>query len=176
VAIGGCSGSGKSTVARTLACDLGTTPGAVIVRSDQIRKGLCGDRPADYSPEATRRVYAAVTERCGRVLGGGYTAIADAVFGRPAQWNAIRRCAQRMAVPFVGVWLDAPREVLVQRVTARTGDISDADAGVVARQVADTTPPANWVRVNAASSLDSVVGEVRALVAGARPALVSVDA
>jgi aminoglycoside phosphotransferase family enzyme/predicted kinase len=177
VAIGGCSGSGKSTVARTLACDLGSAPGAVVVRSDQIRKWLCGgDRPADYSPGATQRVYAAAAERCGRVVDGGYTAIADAVFGRPAQCRAIEAFAQRQGVPFVGIWLEAPRDLLVQRVTARTGDLSDADAGVVARQVAETTPPANWLRVDAARPLDSVVGDVRAVVADALPALVSLDA
>ena len=49
VAIGGISGTGKSTLARALAPGLGAAPGAVVLRSDVIRKKLFGvgaDRPA----------------------------------------------------------------------------------------------------------------------------------
>src|SRR5690606_16109961 len=42
VAIGGVSGTGKSTLARSLAPSIGAAPGAVVLRSDVIRKRLCG--------------------------------------------------------------------------------------------------------------------------------------
>ncbi len=45
VAIGGLSGSGKSTVAAGLAPYVGAVPGAVVLRSDEIRKRLCGVSP-----------------------------------------------------------------------------------------------------------------------------------
>src|SRR5512134_3037335 len=42
VAVGGLSGSGKSTLALALAPHVGPVPGAVVLRSDEIRKGLAG--------------------------------------------------------------------------------------------------------------------------------------
>jgi aminoglycoside phosphotransferase family enzyme len=42
IAVGGLSGTGKSTLARLLAPGLGSVPGAVVIRSDEIRKRLCG--------------------------------------------------------------------------------------------------------------------------------------
>jgi predicted kinase len=42
VAIGGFSESGKSTLAQALAPSIGAVPGAVVLRSDQVRKRLCG--------------------------------------------------------------------------------------------------------------------------------------
>ena len=45
IAIGGLSGSGKSTLARRLAPFVGAAPGALIVRSDVIRKTLLGVSP-----------------------------------------------------------------------------------------------------------------------------------
>ena len=50
VAIGGGSGTGKTTLARHLAPEFGPQPGAVILRSDVIRKGLFGREPTDRLP------------------------------------------------------------------------------------------------------------------------------
>src|SRR5689334_5452433 len=47
LAVGGLSGSGKSAVARLLAPRLGRVPGALVLRSDEIRKQLCGVGPFD---------------------------------------------------------------------------------------------------------------------------------
>ena len=52
VAVGGLSGSGKSTLARTLASGLGGGPGAVVLRSDEIRKRLFGAAPTDRLPKS----------------------------------------------------------------------------------------------------------------------------
>jgi predicted kinase len=63
VATGGLSGSGKSTFARVCAPGLGSAPGAVVLRTDEIRKRLWGvpslqrlPREA-YTPEMSERVY-----------------------------------------------------------------------------------------------------------------------
>ena len=45
VAVGGLSGSGKSTFARLIAPGLGASPGAVVLRTDEVRKRLLGVRP-----------------------------------------------------------------------------------------------------------------------------------
>ncbi|MGH6918753.1 MAG: AAA family ATPase, partial [Geminicoccaceae bacterium] len=63
IAIGGVSGTGKSTLARALAPGLGARPGAVTLRSDVIRKKLFGVAPTDrldreaYRQEVSIRVY-----------------------------------------------------------------------------------------------------------------------
>jgi predicted kinase len=120
-------------------------------------------------------VYTAVVERCGVVLSAGHTAIADAVFGQSGQRAAICACATAAIVPFSGIWLDAPAPVLVARVNTRSGDVSDADAHVVAGQVVESSPPEDWPHVDAARPLDRVVTDVQALVAAAKAAVCTTD-
>ena len=52
VAVGGLPGSGKSTLARALAPELGGVPGALMLRSDEIRKRLHQVAPEDRLPQA----------------------------------------------------------------------------------------------------------------------------
>jgi hypothetical protein len=141
VAIGGGSGTGKTTLARRLAPDLqAPAPGAVILRSDVIRKQLFG-RPATdrlpseaYAPEISARVFATMAERAATCLAAGHSVIADGVYGHPRQRDAIAAVAAARAVPFHGFWLEAPLPVRLDRVARRVGDASDADAAVVRRQ------------------------------------------
>jgi uncharacterized protein len=91
VAVGGLSGSGKSTLALSLAPGVGAAPGAVVLRSDEIRKRLSGvarlERlgPEGYSPQVSERVYATLAEQAIAVVRGGHSAIVDAVYARPAR-------------------------------------------------------------------------------------------
>ena len=163
IAIGGLSGSGKSSVALALAPSLGGAPGAVVLRSDEVRKHLSGVSELErlgaegYSAEASRRVYETLTERAALACAGGYTTIVDAVFLRPEDRAAIEEAAQRTSVPFVGLWLDAPEEVLVGRVKRRRGDASDADAAVVDLQAMQDVGPISWRTIDAAADLDAVI-------------------
>src|SRR3546814_5282781 len=50
VAVGGASGSGKTTVARALAPGVGAAPGALVLRSDEVRKALFGAGETDRLP------------------------------------------------------------------------------------------------------------------------------
>jgi aminoglycoside phosphotransferase family enzyme/predicted kinase len=163
VAVGGLSGSGKSTLALALAPAVGAVPGAIVIRSDEIRKRLCGVSPLvrlgpeGYAPEVSRKVYAATAEQARPVLRAGHSAIVDAVFARPEDREAIARVALSEGVPFVGFWLDAPPSVLMERTTVRTGDASDADSAVVARQVAQDVGPIAWRRLDAVRAADAVL-------------------
>ena len=163
IAIGGLSGSGKSSVALALAPSLGGAPGAVVLRSDEVRKHLSGVPELarlgaeGYSAEVSRRVYETLIERAALACAGGYTTIVDAVFLRPEDRAAIEEAAQRTSVPFVGLWLDAPRGVLVERVGRRRGDASDADAAVVDLQSMQDVGPRPWRPIDAAADLDAVV-------------------
>ena len=162
VAIAGFSGSGKSTLALGLAPSVGSVPGAVVLRSDETRKRLCGvpllERlgPEGYSPQVSERVYASLAERAAQILRSGHTVIVDAVFVRPADRRAIEEVAAAASVPFIGLWLDAPEPVLIERTAQRRNDPSDADATVVRMQRNQDTGDLSWHRLDASVPLGSV--------------------
>ncbi|MCW3475976.1 bifunctional aminoglycoside phosphotransferase/ATP-binding protein [Limobrevibacterium gyesilva] len=153
VAVGGLQGTGKSTLARALAPLLGPAPGALVLRSDEIRKrqhaAAPEDRlpPAAYTPEASRAVFAEMARAVGDVAAHGHAAIADATFIDPVHREAVARAAG--AAPFLGVWLQAPLAVLEARVAGRTGDASDADLAVLRQAAAADPGPGSWRAVDA---------------------------
>jgi hypothetical protein len=73
--------------------------------------------------------------------------------------------AERAGARFVGLWLDAPLDVLIDRVTARAGDASDATAGVVRAQASEPLDGIAWARLNASVSLDTLAEAALAVVA-----------
>jgi aminoglycoside phosphotransferase family enzyme/predicted kinase len=165
IAVGGLSGAGKSTVARALAPSLGAPPGALILRSDEIRKRLAGRDPTDrlpaesYTPAATAAVYAELQATAAVALEAGWTVIADAVFLRPEERSRIAATAEAAGAAFRGVWLEAPPETLRRRIAGRVGDASDADARVLETQLAADPGPIDWSR----SIADGSRGRVEAL-------------
>lgn len=140
MAIGGLSGSGKTTRALQEAPAIGRVPGAVVVRSDVERKRLAGialeeRMPAgSYTAEASAKVYAAMLGRAGQALRAGHSVVLDAVFAKPAERRSAEALAQEAGVPFDGLWLDVPKGVAQARVAARGADASDATPAVVERQ------------------------------------------
>lgn len=155
VAIGGLSGTGKTVLARGVAPALGPPPGAVVLRSDVLRKSLFGVAetaplpPEAYGATATERVYATMAERAEVVLAAGHAVVADAVHARPHERAAIAEVARGAGVRFDGVWLDSPLAVRVARVDARRGDASDATAAVVERQESYDLGQIDWLHVDA---------------------------
>jgi predicted kinase len=168
IAIGGLSGSGKSTVALALAPSVGAAPGALVLRSDEIRKTLCGaatlDRlgPAGYTPEMSQKVYGALADRAAMALRAGRTVIVDAVFARPADRAAIEAVGSSASAPFAGFWLDAPVDVLLTRTAQRQHDASDADASVVHQQVDAGIGSLSWRRVDAGRPHTDVLADTLA--------------
>lgn len=154
VAIGGYSGSGKSTAAARIAPTIGPAPGARILSSDRIRKALFGVAPETrlpddaYRPEISVQVYARQCEEAARILAAGHGVIADAVFGRPREREAIEGVAVAAGVDFAGFWLEAPERTLVERIEARRGDPSDATASVVRAQLGRDPGPMRWRRID----------------------------
>jgi aminoglycoside phosphotransferase family enzyme/predicted kinase len=167
VAIGGLPGSGKTTIARGLAPALLPVPGAVVLRSDVIRKSLAGVdpltrlAPEGYSAEMTERTYATVRERAAAVLAAGHSAIADAVHSTPEERAAIEAVAAEAGVPFIGLWLDAPGETLEARVEGRGADASDATVAVVRKALDYETGQIDWTRIDAGGDPDAVIAAVR---------------
>lgn len=155
IAVGGLSGSGKSTAAAAVAPEIGPAPGARILSSDRIRKHLFGvpaesRLPADaYRPDISEKVYAHLADRAARIARLGHAVVADAVFDRPAERVRIANAARSAAAPFQGVWLNAEPERLMQRVRTRTGDVSDATLEVVASQLNHDLGTITWTHVQA---------------------------
>ena len=167
VAIGGFSGTGKSTLAMALASEIGAAPGAVVLRSDELRKQLAGAPmlqrlgPEGYTPQMTERVYRALHERASILLRSGHSVIVDAVHARLADRKSVEAIAQAAAVPFLGLWLDAPEAILISRTERRRDDVSDADPEVVRRQLTQDTGPIEWVHIDASGSPASALSSAR---------------
>lgn len=169
VAIGGLQGTGKSTLARALAPGLGRAPGALVLRSDEIRKRLHGVAPEMRLPEAayaepvSRQVFRTLMAAARTAAAAGQAVIADATFLDPADRRALARAAGR--VPFVGLWLDAPLPVLEGRLAARRGDASDATVAVLRASTGRHRPPRLWARLDATEA-GTALAQARAWLAG----------
>jgi uncharacterized protein len=168
VAIGGLSGSGKSSVAAAAAHCLGPPPGARVLSSDRIRKRLYGVAaetrlpPEAYLPDVSRRVYAEQVRTAAAYLANGHAVIADAVFDRAEDRHRIEAAASN-AAPFSGFWLEAPLDVLMDRVNGRVGDPSDATASVL-RQQAERATQTEWQAVSSRGNVAETAARLVAAV------------
>jgi aminoglycoside phosphotransferase family enzyme/predicted kinase len=171
VAIGGVSGTGKTTLAQALAPDLGCAPGARILRSDVIRKRLHGITPetrlpdSAYGSETTSRVYDALCRDAAAALVPGRAVIADAAFLSAEERAAIAATARMVRVPFSGLWLEAPADVLEQRLVDRRDDASDADVTVLRRQLEQDFGAVDWHHLEATGDAAGEARAARALIA-----------
>ena len=176
IAVGGLSGSGKTTLAGRLAAALAPGPGMVHLRSDVERKVMEGVEETDrlpaaaYTPEASRRTYARLHERAAAALRSPWPVVVDAVFAKEEERAAIEEVARNAGALFTGLWLEAPPETLRARVTARTGDASDADARVLEKQLAYDLGAIRWRRIGAAGTPEEVLRMALAALSASAPA------
>ncbi|MCW2247329.1 aminoglycoside phosphotransferase family enzyme/predicted kinase [Azospirillum fermentarium] len=167
VAVGGLSGTGKTTLARALAPGLGPAPGAVILRSDVLRKRMWGVDPetrlppAAYAPAVTAAVYARLVRWTEVLARAGRAVIVDAVSARADERDGLARAAALAGVPFTGLWLEAGVDERCRRVSARARDASDADAGVAAAQEGYGIGVMAWHRVAAGGDTAEVLARAR---------------
>ncbi|UUX50313.1 AAA family ATPase [Nisaea acidiphila] len=164
IGVGGFSGSGKSTLARALANRRRPVPGAIHLRSDIIRKRIHGAAPTDrlpnraYRSEVSAEVYRLMLQRAEAVLKSGYPVILDAVNDRLEDRDAMETLARSLSVPFHGLWLDLPAELMAARIAGRRGDASDATENVMRDQLARGHGPlGSWHRINASSAPETVL-------------------
>jgi aminoglycoside phosphotransferase family enzyme/predicted kinase len=153
VAVGGLQGTGKTWVARGLAPDLGAAPGALHLRSDEIRKRRAGVAPETrlppeaYRPDESAAVHTEMFGLARAALAAGQSVVLDAMFLDPA----MRAAAEASATPhpFTGFWLEAPLGLLRARVAGRGADASDATVEVLDRTAAADPGPITWARLDA---------------------------
>ncbi len=144
----GVSGAGKTWVSQSL---LEQLP-AIRIRSDVERKRLFGlEALADsraisvniYSREAGERTLAHLLALAETLLDAGVRVIVDATFIKRDWRDPFLSLAARLAVPWLIIALEAPVEVLQQRVLARQAagrDASEAGVDVLAAQLAVADP------------------------------------
>jgi predicted kinase len=147
----------------------------VVLRSDIERKALFGvaetERlPADaYTPDATARTYAALADKARRVASAGHSAAVDAVFAAPTERAAIAAVAATGRIAFCGLFLTADLATRIARVGHRTGDASDADATIAARQESYALGPMEWSTVDASGTPAQTLARAREAVHPKRP-------
>ena len=163
VTIGGPSGTGKSVLARGLAGTVEPPPGAVIIRSDVIRKRLFDVSETARLPEAAYRadtsklVYDALLKTAQRVLAQGCSVILDAAFLQEPQRKGPACLAREHHVRFVGLFLKADLAARLARVEQRKHDASDATRDVALRQEAAAIGAVDWHVVDASATSDDTL-------------------
>jgi predicted kinase len=168
VAIGGLSGTGKSTLSRLLGARLGRMPGARVLRSDVFRKRLAGLAPEmrlpprHYTRHSDEETYEALFESADDHIACGNSVILDAVFMSRSERDVAEAIALRRRVPFTAIWLEAPERDRIARVNARTNDASDATAEVVREQSRRTVGElAGWHRMRVNRPIELIVAAAR---------------
>ena len=165
----GLMGVGKSAVAVELAAKLG----AVLLRSDELRRELTGremtERREDpfnqgsYSPEISGRTYDLLLERAAAALASGKTVIADASFARQDDRDRFRRMADKTGVPFLILFMECSRETALARLDRRQAlgaDPSEGRREIYSRQAAIFQPlpeSGEVIRVDTGGAIDYTV-------------------
>jgi aminoglycoside phosphotransferase family enzyme/predicted kinase len=167
IAVGGLSGSGKSSLARLIAPAVGRAPGAVVLRSDAIRKRLAGVGLYDslpnsaYSKQMSDRVYERLLQDAERAVLDGHSVILDAVHARSEERDRASNLAHKLEIPFTGLWLDVPLAVRQDRIGGRRKDASDATREVAKAQDSYDLGPMDWQILEGARDLETLTKQAR---------------
>ncbi|MBX9645761.1 MAG: AAA family ATPase [Xanthobacteraceae bacterium] len=175
VAVGGLSGTGKSVLARGLAGIIEPLPGAVIIRSDVVRKRLFGVSETTPLPEAayqadtTARVYEMLSATAQRVLSQGCSVVLDAAFLRETERAVLADLARQHDARFVGLFLTADLATRVARIEQRKHDASDATRDVAVKQQSFAIGAMDWHIVDAGGAPGDTLRRARGFTAGSAP-------
>jgi uncharacterized protein len=158
IAIGGRSGTGKTVLARDVAAALEPAPGAVVLRTDVIRKQMFDVDPLTalpetaYTLEVNERVYRTMFARGATILKQGLSVIFDAAFLAEDERERLPALASSSGASFCGLFLDAPSNIRLQRIASRKRDASDAKHDVALLQEGFDIGKLDWPIVDASGS------------------------
>lgn len=165
-ATSGVSGSGKSWLAERLVPALP----AIRVRSDVERKRAAGLGPLEtsgsppdgglYAPQLTARTYRRLRELAGTLVVAGFDVLVDATNLDAARRAELAGLAASLGTTIAWLECTAPETVLRRRVSARSGDPSEATVAILERQLASRHPLtdpeiARAVRVDTSGTVDA---------------------
>ena len=138
ILMSGLSGSGKTTVAKELAKKIG----AIQIRSDAVRKHIAGislnQTGGDdlYSLEMNQKTYDRLLELGIMLAKIGFPVILDAKYDRISLRKQAIEKAKSNGIDLQILHCNASIEVLKERLSQRTQDISDATPDLLAKQQA----------------------------------------
>lgn len=171
IAVGGLSGTGKTVLAQALAPVVPPQPGAVVLRSDLVRKQMFGVEdthrlpPSAYTPEVAARVYDTLAQHARRVLIQGHSVIIDGVFAREDEREAVAALARERDVALSGLFLVADLATRQARIGRRRGDASDATPEVAALQEHYDIGHIGWATIDASGTQEQTLQNCRNAIA-----------
>jgi predicted kinase len=146
---------------------LAPLPGAIVLRSDVVRKQLFGVNETDrlpaaaYQPEVGRRIYRMLEQRAGQILSQGYSVLIDAVFAREDERAATEAVAQTSNASFHGLFLTTDLATRQRRIGQRTADASDATAKIAAFQENYDIGRLGWATIDASGTPEQTLEQCR---------------
>jgi aminoglycoside phosphotransferase family enzyme/predicted kinase len=174
VAVGGLSGTGKSVLARYLAPSVLPQPGAVVLRTDVIRKQYFRVNETErlpesaYRPEITEQIYEILVHRASRILSQGHSVVVDAVFAHEAERATIRDAARKLNISFIGLFLEADLATRQSRVGRRERDASDATPEIAGLQEKYNIGALDWAVIDASGTPEQSLTQCQAHIAGSK--------
>ena len=167
IAIGGLSGSGKSTISDLLAPFVGMAPGALQLRSDVERKKHFNMEPTvrlapdAYSEKVSDAIYTSLCELAGLAIRAGRTVILDAAFLDERWRTKALALAASNGASFEGIWLEGAASLLISRLKSRSGDASDATVSVLQSQLQKDIGKVDWRVIDASLPMTEIVRQIR---------------
>ncbi|MCI5066275.1 AAA family ATPase [bacterium] len=163
IAVGGISGSGKSTIAQNLSEQFG----AVHLKTDAIRKHLAGVPLKShlsedyYSPEWSERTYNELLRVASLAAQAGYSVVVDGAHLTEERRDQVESLSRSLHIPFLGLWCEISAETAIARVEQRTHDVSDADTSVVKNQLSKDFGELSWQVLHTEGTLENTTEAAR---------------
>lgn len=168
--VGGEPGTGKSTLALQLSDRLG----AVVLRTDEVRRRIpLGAGPDRYTPEAVTATYLELLLEARRLVGLGEHVILDATWSTQLHRTLARLAASETSCELTELHCTLPRDeadARIRRRSAEGGDLSEATVEVAAALAARFEGWPEATEVPTHGTPESVADRAAALVgSAARP-------
>jgi predicted kinase len=123
----GLPGTGKTSVAKELA----SLTGGIVLRTDEIRKQIIAD--PKYTPAEKKKVYEAMFRTTGSMLRAGTDVILDATFYKRKRREEAGKIAGKAGKRLITIEVKCDEKTVFERLKKRKGDLSDADYAVYSK-------------------------------------------